>query len=106
VGQLLLDLSPAGWFGTVAVWLALIATAVAVRRLARTPEWGTRHIAALGAGAFAARAAIGFLSPVVPGVDPQAKLAQAALFAAVAVGIVVAVLHGRSPAYDAGRDRP
>jgi hypothetical protein len=85
------------------VWFALAATAMAVRRFARTPQWSTRHIAALAAGAFTARAAIGFVSPVVPGVDPQAKLVQAAFFALVAVGIAVAVLRDRA---STGRQLP
>ncbi|TQS29225.1 hypothetical protein [Microbispora sp. KK1-11] len=85
VAGLAFNFLPSTWAG-VAAGLAVIALcAAAVGRLARSPEWSGRHVAALAAGALTARAAVGFLAVPLGEVAPVAKYAHNVAFLAGAV---------------------
>ncbi|GLW25920.1 hypothetical protein Mame01_59620 [Microbispora amethystogenes] len=105
VAGLAFDLLPATWAG-VAGGLALLAlTAAAAGRLARSPAWTCRHVAALAAGAMTARTVVGFFVVPLGNVAPVAKYAHnvAFLTGAVLLGVLATRRRGTvDPGVDPG----
>ena len=77
----ILDLVPSNWAGFAAGGAAVpSAASIAVARFARSRRWTGRHVVALCTGAFAGRAAIGFLVTPLGDVAAAAKYAHNTFF--------------------------
>jgi uncharacterized membrane protein YfcA len=76
----ILDLVPSTWAGFAAGVAVLSAASIAVARFARSRRWTGRHVVALCTGAFAGRAAIGFLVTPLGDVAAVPKYAHNTFF--------------------------
>ncbi|MEU8198249.1 hypothetical protein AB0C10_31170 [Microbispora amethystogenes] len=90
------DLLPSTWAGVAAALALLALTAAVAARLARSPEWTGRHVAALAAGALTARTIVGFFVVPLGDVAPVAKYAHnvAFLTGAVLLGVLATWRRG------------
>ncbi|KAA9378430.1 hypothetical protein F5972_16390 [Microbispora cellulosiformans] len=89
------DLLPSTWAGVAAAVALLTLTAAVAGRLARSPEWTGRHVAALAAGALTARTVVGFFVVPLGDVAPVAKYAHNVAFLTGAVLLGVLAMRRR-----------
>lgn len=93
------DLVPVSWLGVAVSWLSLVTAGVLVTRLARSPEWTWRHLAAFAYGGILERTMVGFLAPTPTGADPTAKITQNVIVLLLIIGLG-ALLHLRTQGCD------
>lgn len=99
--MLAMDLTPPTWIGLALLVVVVSGIGVVVAHAARSSAWGLPQATALASGALIERALVGFVSPLPPGVDAIAKLAQnVILLGLVMVVVILAVRAARSERVD------
>lgn len=105
VAGLVFNFLPSSWAGVAAGVALPAACGVVVGRLARSPRWTGRHVAALASGALAARAVVGFFAVPLGEVAPVAKYTHNVAFFAGALLLGVLTTSSRKTADPAPEDR-